>query len=708
MDFQNDSRRFFDVAPDELKRRAAPTLRALEPGFHVSWFREQGTRIWYAVLKPKDWVRDRFGLLYEYVLVANHFDKDFHLRTLEVDLPDQVAYRVDRQLRFVASDAPGVEAICAAWARDEQVSVVVLTAGTESQFETGNARETLEELLAARLWVRDRFDDSEPVRSPGEFFGREALVNDILHRLADGHPIGLMGLRKIGKSSVLRRIEDRLLGSETYLAVTSFVSCNGADVKASHWSHLVARILKDWTTSLTRTAHHLEKPISLNKVRAVSNVLAKGRSLVDDGEVARALISDFNRLYKAASSLAGGDGRVRFVAFLDEADHLNPESDDALLWKDGFFSFWGTLQALKRDHDDRRALTWMLGGVNPGFLEAGSFDGRPNPLFETAVEFLRPMPESEASDLLNGLGKPMGLAFDDEAVGTIFAVTGGHPWLLRRAGSLVHRGLRDRTTAVSVGARECKRVLDRNKVKFFSHVDWILGHLASIAPDEHTLLQDLCVQGPTVYEEDWLDNEFRDVFAHHLEEYGLLTFEDDRPQVAMPLVQEAFQKRTSGGLGGQKRRLREAIDGLETAIRFRLRNDLQYPASLHPDDEPPSWRTPEETISLVVEAIPKAAGGRAKSREELRELGRANGLGALLEALNWDDYVLLVEKNFGQLRLKGNPGSVDEFVPRLRNEIGFFHVIRHNNDNELRAEIEQNGFDGCMRRILEVQAFFSD
>jgi hypothetical protein len=89
----------------------------------------------------------------------------------------------------------------------------------------------------------------------------------------------------------------------------------------------------------------------------------------------------------------------------------------------------------------------------------------------------------------------------------------------------------------------------------------------------------VCIQGPSVYEDDWLDREFRDVFAQHLEEYGLLRFDDDRPQVAVQLIAEAFLKHESGGLGEQKKRLREAVDGLESAIRFRLRNDLQFPVS---------------------------------------------------------------------------------------------------------------------------------
>jgi hypothetical protein len=194
-----------------------------------------------------------------------------------------------------------------------------------------------------------------------------------------------------------------------------------------------------------------------------------------------------------------------------------------------------------------------------------------------------------------------------------------------------------------VGAMEMKRLLSGNKAKFLSHVDWILGHLARIAPDEHALLRDLCIQGSSVYEDDWLDREFRDVFAQHLEEYGLLRFDDDRPQVAVQLIAEAFLKHESGGLGEQKKRLREAVDGLESAIRFRLRNDLQFPVSSEQDEER-RCRTTEDVISTVVNAIPKSGRGRGKSSEELLAIGQSNGIAALFDALNWDDYVILIEK----------------------------------------------------------------
>lgn len=721
VEFQKDAQRYFNEASDRLRRRASPTLLTLAPGFSVSWFRSTGESLWQAVLKPKDWVREKFGLYYEYLLVANHFANDLHVDSLNVEVDSRIGARLDRQLRFVASDAPGASEITASWARDQQLSVVLLTTDVERDVSPESNRAALEGILRTALRIRDRFDDSEPVRTPGEFYGREAVVNDIIRRLMNGQPVGLMGLRKIGKSSVLRRVEDRLLGTDTKLALTAFVTCNGSEVKGSHWGYLAQMIIRQWSASLQRKAGYLERPLNLVKVKSLQEVMARGDKLANPGEVARAMGRDFDKLYKAAAQLAGTPDGVRFVAFLDEADHLNPEAPDAEMWRDGFFEFWNTIQSIKRDHQYPRSLCWMLGGVNPSILENGSLRELPNPLYETKVEFLKPMNVLEASEMLNGLGLPMGISFDDAAVSAIVKFTGGHPLSLRKAGSLVHRGFPSHLNEFIVSGAEVRRILGKNQPTFLNHIEWVLLHLKNIAPDEYALLRDICVRGVRAYEEDWQDREFRDVFARHLEEFGLVTFENDLLRVAVELVVDVFQKKASIGIGTQKGRLRDAVDALEQAIRFRLRNDLQYPTV--PDkatidgeggggefgeDFDGHHRTVDSVVDLVANSIPKDAKGRAKTREELRQYGRTKGLAAMFEALNWDDYLLLIDKNFTGLRLKGALPRREQFVADLRETVKTAHVVRHNNDTELKMLLNQRGFESCMRTFLEARAYFSD
>jgi hypothetical protein len=40
----------------------------------------------------------------------------------------------------------------------------------------------------------------------------------------------------------------------------------------------------------------------------------------------------------------------------------------------------------------------------------------------------------------------------------------------------------------------------------------------------------------------WSDDEYREVFAHHLEQYGLIYFENDMPVLGLNLVREALKR----------------------------------------------------------------------------------------------------------------------------------------------------------------------
>jgi hypothetical protein len=57
---------------------------------------------------------------------------------------------------------------------------------------------------------RDFYDVRDPVADRLNFFGREALANELMEALIEGRPLALFGLRKIGKSSLLKYLRDKL------------------------------------------------------------------------------------------------------------------------------------------------------------------------------------------------------------------------------------------------------------------------------------------------------------------------------------------------------------------------------------------------------------------------------------------------------------------------------------------------------------------
>src|SRR5690606_24608787 len=67
--------------------------------------------------------------------------------------------------------------------------------------------------------ARDLYWLSAAVTSPAAFFGRRALIAEIATELRRGQShIGLFGLRKMGKTSLLFRLLETLRGDSTILA----------------------------------------------------------------------------------------------------------------------------------------------------------------------------------------------------------------------------------------------------------------------------------------------------------------------------------------------------------------------------------------------------------------------------------------------------------------------------------------------------------
>jgi hypothetical protein len=323
-------------------------------------------------------------------------------------------------------------------------------------------------------------------------------------------------------------------------------------------------------------------------------------------------------------------------------------------------------------------------------VEHGSILDQANPLFEVSRKYLGPMNSEEAGELLNGFGRRMGLSFAPDAVVAAYGAVGGHPCLLRKLGSAVHSRLKDRGAIQVVSGVLMRQVFGHSKRDFFAHVHWIVDHLKRVAPDEERLLRDLAVSGPLAYEADWRDEEFRETFAHHLEQYGLVSFDGDVPTIALGLVSDALRRPVARATEQQILSIRNEMDLLEDALRSRLSVDIAF------------GRTAAEALEAVVLAIPKEAANRPKTREQLRALGRFGGIRPVLESLNWGDYALLIERFYDDIVWRGPAVERSQRVANVKEAIRVGHLARHNNRAEFREVVAVDGFE---KTAAKVRAF---
>jgi hypothetical protein len=688
--FQADAKSSFDRASQPTQIDAAPILEFLSLGFGVTWFHERGYRLWMALLKPSLRITEHFGLGMEYVVIGHGFPNDFQQRTLLAEPPSDIQYRVDARIRFVASAAPLMRATCASWAAKTKVVVIPVDA---SVVGSDHPAERLYEILSTSLWRRDVFDDSEPVTDPAEFFGRQQYVQELATKAFLGQPVALFGLRKIGKSSLLQRVKSLLDVDRTHIVATTMLQCNSTRLKAGHWWTVLNDLINGWATAIeTRAA--VEQSNVKPRVSKLAELIREKKRLADPASVADAFEWDFGKLLKAARQIAERKGLedVRLVSVFDEADLLYPQLANAGAWRQEYFYLWNTLQSVKRGLDDPEQFTYILGGVNPSGVESGSLLGEPNPLFEMSLRYLGPLSLRESGDLLTSLGARVGFVFEEGAIARCFELTGGHPWLLRKLGSKLHKAAIDRADRMVLTASYITRIFQRSKREFYAHIDWILNHLRRIAPDEYRLLRDIAVGGRDKYLAEWSDDGFRDTFAEHLYQYGLITFVDERPEISLTLIRDALTLQPASALSEQKKQMREAIDLLEATVRFRIRADV--------------GDTLSEGVNAIVDAIPKEAANRALDRDGLRTIGMDAGLEALVDNLNWGDYLILLAKYHDRISWSGPEMSAAERLEKLKGAFQLLQLVRHNNDVELKRKIGAVGFETLYGSLTAAHELF--
>ncbi|MBK8692263.1 MAG: ATP-binding protein [Deltaproteobacteria bacterium] len=702
--FRRDAREAFEGAEASVRADASAPLEMLSAGFEVSWFRPLGPRLWAAVLKPSEALGEDFGLRQECYVVGHGLPRDFNEKTLLQAPPPDAGFHVDPKVRFVVSGTPLAAAACAAWSARSRTSVVVVS--PNARHRAVSAEDHLYKLLGSSNRRRDLFAEPGPVRCPSEFFGRESVVHEVLTHILAGSPVGVFGLRRIGKSSLLSHVEGLLESDDTSVTATSFLLGNTARLGAGRWWLAASDMLAAWQQKLIRFALKSDSKIR-PKAEAFSAAI-KG-NVTDARKLAAAFEKDVRGLLKAAEALARESERpsFRLVCFLDEFDHLYPAGAHCGYWREDFFTLWNTIHSVRcsLDHPDR--LTFVVGGVNPAGVEHGTWLHQPNPLFETHAVFLGPMPPDEAAGLLTDIGRRMGLAFTREATDAAYSLVGGYPHLLRKLGTQLHKENLGRGSSVDVTPHRVVGAFKKSKRSFLSQIEWTLGHLTSVAPEEVKLLRDLATGGPQAYVDLWGGVENRETFAHHLERYGLIEFDDDRPAVATPVILEAIRRPLPSEFEEQFRLLKELVDSVEDALRRRLSADLSVTAPEAERGGAGAGHSAEEALHALINAIPSDAKNRALTRQQLLDIGASSGIGAVLESLGWNDYEILLAKFFDAIAWFGPAMERAERLRFIRDRANECHLVRHNNRIELKALIARDGFAEVFRRIADVREMCS-
>jgi hypothetical protein len=264
----------------------------------------------------------------------------------------------------------------------------------------------------------DLFDDRNAIGDTLSFFGRSELLHLIEGDLVQLQAIGLFGLRKSGKTSVLLQLG---LALRRYPLVHIDLQPYGGKV------HYGAELFNEIVGRLSRLLRHrIPNHPGLEKCFEINVPAAK-------------VSADFVRTVSLlARELEKTSYETPILILLDEIERLLPTKNDPQTKAEEFNAFFGALRALSQQ---QRKIGLLVADVHPDCNRINYWEqpGLPtNPVNQFFKElFLRPFSEKETATMIVNIGRLMGRSFDEETLKGIHQQSGGHPFVARQLASLL-------------------------------------------------------------------------------------------------------------------------------------------------------------------------------------------------------------------------------------------------------------------------------
>ncbi len=264
---------------------------------------------------------------------------------------------------------------------------------------------------------------SGPVSDDLGFFGRETVLQQLIDLVDAGQPVGILGLRKTGKTSLVQRLQGRLSARRVIASVDTQGTARQQGV-----TPLYVEIIRAF-------AMHIEQyRFGLTRTMPPLNLWPPPRVLLSLPQAAQYFVTDLALLHQHI----GGDERLLLI--IDEVDRLLPAGNDP--GYEGFSTFFGQLRAANQG---TRQLDFILIGVDPAFNRRDRWGERDNELYQALREiWMPPMPADAASEMIQSIGFQMGIQYTPDALDLIVRASGGQPFVTRQLCSHIVRPLIDR------------------------------------------------------------------------------------------------------------------------------------------------------------------------------------------------------------------------------------------------------------------------
>ena len=364
-----------------------------------------------AVLRPTKRMRANIGVDRELLLVASNFaDQQQRILKFVVQEIDNSQGRLENSIALIVHlDKDGNQKL-RNWGRESGISIIAINANTRIQSE-----EDLERRLSAQLYTHDPFDVSGPVSSDTSFFGRREEAIDLARKLQIGQIRSCLGIRKIGKTSIINRVLLEIEKTQDCICVMA--DCSRDEI----FEASAETVLSSFAKAIIAIEASGNRYGSL-VVHSHPGSLVEARDLL-------------------GRSILSIDKPV--ILIFDEIDYITPGSPTSSHWKKDFNRFWRSIRTIYQECSRSSSiLSILIGGVSTYWFTVEEIDGIENSaLAFVPEEFLSPMPLGASVAMLRRLGRISGLSISENAAQQISMSTGNIPFWSRKCASYIHRHL---------------------------------------------------------------------------------------------------------------------------------------------------------------------------------------------------------------------------------------------------------------------------
>ena len=480
----------------------------LDEAFDVSSGRSiDGQSLW--IVSPKEHIAERFGMTKEVLALYSPYAKqDARALTFASDYLSRSKDRDRLDQTLVLLVHEGTEDAGAMFEEESERVFVAISAQALSEPSRGSF--FLRNLISARLGSADLFGISSPIRSESKFFGRAPVAEDLARRLFARHEsVGIFGLRKTGKTSLLRAIQRR---APNFNAIAVYLDCENPGLYQARWWEMLATIAD-------RCAQEI----------GIANWKSRLKVYTDTNASIK-FHSDMREIVAASSQSSS------VAILLDEIEYITPKVCGARAqhWDEDFVLMWQTVRSLQQESPE--VASFCVAGVNPACVEQTHFDGTPNPLFQLAIPIhLEPLSVESVRSMVRTVGRYSGLKFDEAVYPYLTERFGGHAFLIRLACSEVWKNSSEIRSDVSirVGIHEFQVMQLAIKSRLTQPVKDILLSLVWWYADEYDVLRVLA-EGDRAFFRDYVASESGSLIQ--FAKYGLVDL--DTGEFRVPELRE--------------------------------------------------------------------------------------------------------------------------------------------------------------------------